>query len=506
MKSIFKATALLGSSSIVSILVGVLSCKVLASVLEPSGYGYYGLLQSFVTVASLLAGMGLATGLVRFGATSAAEGNRAAMSALCGGAWLLFIGIVTPMMFGVLILFWVPISRLALGSTQHSSAILLMGIAIWFTVAMNVQTGILNAWHRVGALAQYSVVCSVLNAATTIVAVWIWGAKGVAPAVIASAIGGWATSRYFLYRNELTSPVRTTFREKMVAARKLLWFGLPFTASVLAGNGMQLAMPMVVVHLLSTEGVGYYKATVAISVGYLGFLITAMTQDYYPRISAVKNKPEAMVSLINEQQRLIMLLAGPMILFTLALVSYIIPLIYSRHFLPAVGILEWQLIGDLFKLSSWTISFAILARCKTHVFFLTEAIFGVLSLCTTWLSVHLFGISGLGISFFATYVIYYATVWIILRRELPLFWTTYNKYLALAVLAIALTIRILPSTPLASHRTLLALGLATAFGIYSCCMLWAEYSSQACHEDKPDVPSLKACAATQAASTNVLPV
>src|ERR1019366_3394038 len=123
MTSIFKATAILGSSSVLSIILGVASCKVLASVLEPSGYGYYGLLQSFVTVTSLLSGMGMATGLVRLGATSAAEGNRAEMSALCGGAWLLFIGLVTPVMAVVLILFWAPIGRLALGSTEHSGAV-----------------------------------------------------------------------------------------------------------------------------------------------------------------------------------------------------------------------------------------------------------------------------------------------------------------------------------------------------------------------------------------------
>ncbi len=506
MTSIFKATAILGSSSVLSILLGIASCKVLASVLEPSGYGYYGLLQSFVTVTSLLSGMGMATGLVRLGATSAAEGNRAEMSALCGGAWLLFIGLVTPIMAVVLIVFWAPIGRWALGSTEHSSAVLLMGIATWFTVATNVQTGILNAWHRVEALATYSVVCSVLNAGSSVIAVWMWGAKGIVPAVIAAAIGSWAASRYFLRRSQLLSSDRTTFREKMIAARKLLSFGVPFTASVLAGNGVQLAMPMVVVHLLSTEGVGYYKATVAISVGYLGFLITAMTQDYYPRISAVKNRPLAMVALINEQQRLIMLLAGPVILCTLALVSQIIPIIYSRHFLPAVEILEWQLIGDLFKLSSWTLSFAILARCKTYVYFLTEMVFGVISLCMTWLAVHLFGIAGLGISFFAIYVVYYVTVWFILRREIPISWTAYNRNLMLALLAVALTIRVLPSTPLAAHRTLLALALAVAFGIYSLRMLWAEYNAEDRHDKQPGSPPLQACAATQAASTTSLPV
>lgn len=478
MKSLFRATAILSGSSAVSILLGLASSRILATILHPSGYGYYGLLQSFVTVASLLCGMGMATGLVRLGAGAAKQNDHATMASLCGGAWLLVALLGTPVVL-VFVLFRASISSWALGTPDHGGAILVMGVTLLFSVSMNIQNGILNAWHRVEALATYGIVNSVINAVTGILGVLIWRERGIVPAVLASAILGWAASRYFLHRAVGAVRIRTSFHQKVAAARQLLAFGGPYTASVMAGNGVQLAMPMVVVHLLNADGVGYYKAAAAISVGYLGFLVAAMTQDYYPRVSAVRDQPGALISLINEQHRLIMLLAAPIILCTLALVPYLVPLIYSRRFMPAVDILEWQLIGDFFKFSSWTLSFAILARCKSSMYFLTESLSGIITLSTTWFAVRLFGLQGLGIGFIVANVLYCGVVWIVLRRELPLKWSAYNRNLLLASLTAAFIVRVLPITPLAHFRTLIALILAGVFAAYSLRALWSEY-----HEDR----------------------
>lgn len=473
MKSIFKATAILSSSSVATILVGLVSAKVMASVLQPAGYGYYGLLQSFVLLTSLIAGLGISTGLVRMGASAVTQGDQATISSLRKASWLLFGGLVAVALL-LLALFRRTVSRWALGTPDHVGVILLMGIALLFTMAGQIQSGTLNAYHRVAALAKCSMVSVVLSAGLGVTCVLIWRAQGIVPAVIGSAVIGWVVSSHFLRRDVGRIPVRPTGGDTLKAAWSLLHFGGPYTASALIGSGVQLAMPIIVMHMLNTESVGYYKAAVAISVGYLGFLVTAMGQDYYPRVSAVRDQPRALVELINEQHRLVMIVAVPMILGTLALVPYLVPLVYSHKFTPTVEILEWQLIGDLFKFSSWTMSFAILARCRSSVYFLTEAIGGVTSLVILWLAVRWFGLPGLGISFLASYVIYYLVVWGVIRHEIPLVWTDSNKRMMLAAVGAALLIRILPSTRFANFRTLVALLLAVVAGARSLHAIWWE--------------------------------
>lgn len=488
MKSIFRATAILSGSSAVSIVVGLVSSRILAGILHPAGYGYYGLLQSFVLVASMFVGMGVATGIVRLGATAAKENNQARMAALCGGAWLLVAALGIPVLI-LMAIFRRELSIWALGTPDHAGAMAVMVFALLFTVALNVQNGILNAWHRVEALAAYGIVNSIFNAGAPVLCVLLWKDEGVVPGVVLGAVLGWMASRFFLFRAVGRSSVKPTWSERLAAARELVSFGIPYVASYTAGQGVTLAMPMVVVHLLDADGVGYYKASSAIAVSYLSFLVTAMAQDYYPRISSVREQPRAMVNLINEQTRLIMLLAAPAILFTLALVPIIVPILYSRSFMPTVAILEWQLIGDLFKFSSWTLSYAILARCKPSVYLMTESFNGVVTISCTWLAVHQFGLQGLGIGFIASTFLYLLFVWIVLRREIPLAWTRQNIQLLLMAVTAAAVVRVVHWTPFDSYRMAIAFVLATGFGIFSIRKLWHEFKSEKQSSTTPQTPA-----------------
>ena len=472
MKSIVRATAMLSGSSVVTILVGLVSAKTLALLLHPDGYGYYGLIQSVVAVASLATGMGIATGMVRHGAGSACLKDEIAVSVLRNGAWALF-GVLGGISLLILTLFRGPLSRL--GGLNQPIIMPIVGVIILFTVANNIQTGMLNTYHLVSVLATYAILNSVVCASITVSAILIGHSRGIVVAVLSGAIASWAISGTML-RRHVGRPVTNFFRwETLHAAWSLLQFGGTFTLSTLVGTGVQLALPIVVFHLLSTESVGYYKAASAIALGYLGFIVTAMGQDYFPRVSAAKDDPGALIQLINEQHRLVMLLAVPVILGTLALVPYLIPLVYSHKFMPAVEILEWQLIGDLFKFSSWTMSFAILARCKTSVYFLTESIGGITTLVTTWVGVRLFGLPGLGIASLVMFIIYYAVTWIVIRREVRLTWTSANKKMMIAAVCAATIIRILPSTPFAKLRTPIAVALAIGASLLSMRVLWHQY-------------------------------
>lgn len=474
MKSIFRSTAILSGGSVVTICVGLVSAKVMASILQPAGYGYYGLLQSFVGLASLIAGMGMSTGLVRLGAAAVARSDHATIANLRRGSWLLFggMGAITVVLLAI---FHNALSRWALGSSEHAATLVMMGVPVLLTVAASIQLGTLNTYHRVKALAKLAVLSAILGGGSSIACVLVWRSRGMVPAVISASVIGFLVSSFFVLREVGPIPSAEALPSRWKGAWSLAHFGGPYTASMLVGSGVQLALPILVLHLLDTESVGYYRAAAAISINYLGFLITAMGQDYYPRVSAVRDQPEALVALMNEQHRLVMLLAVPMILGTLALVPYLVPIVYSSKFSPAVEILEWQLIGDIFKFSSWTMSFVVLARCSSFTYFLIEGIGGAVALATAIPAVRWFGLPGLGISFLATYVLYYVVVWIVVRRQIPLRWTANNKRMLLIALSAALVVRLLPATSLHFLRTPVALIFAAACGVGSLLTIYREF-------------------------------
>jgi enterobacterial common antigen flippase len=477
MKSILRSTAILSSSSIATLIVGLLSAKIYAVLLGPTGLGFLGLLQSLVGLMGLLAGAGIGTGLVRMGASALAKDDEEQVAALQRSVWYLFwaFGLSVALL---MIILREPLSMWMLGSSEHSNSVVLVTVALLFTLASGIQVSRLNAYHRVGALAQYGVLNSVAAAAFSASMVWFWGVDGIVPATISSAVMSWVIATW-LTRRELPQPNASPSRRSLIdATRALLNFGVPYSASMLVGTGVHFVLPPLVLYVLGTQEVGWYRAAVAISVTYLGFLLTAMGMDYYPRLSAARDQPAKLVHLVNEQLRLILLLIVPLIFGLLALAQYLVPLIYSSEFRPSVQILEWQLIGDLLKFASWTMGTVVLARSRSRTIFGTELLAGVNMLAFTWIGLHLWGLQGAGIGFLGTYAVHYVVLWLIVRRDIGLVLTTTNRRVLVAVILAALGFQAMGMLDANGLRIAVTLSLATAFGLWSAFVIWKEVTGR----------------------------
>jgi PST family polysaccharide transporter len=245
---------------------------------------------------------------------------------------------------------------------------------------------------------------------------------------------------------------------------------------MVVGTGVQFALPALVLHMVGEDGVGHYRAAVAISITYLGFMLTAMGLDYYPRVSAVSDQAETVVRLVNEQLRLILILIVPLIFGMLALSSIIIPRLYSPAFAPASDILEWQLVGELFRFWSWTMGMALLARGRSRTIFMVELAFGVNILLLSFLGVRWFGLIGSGVGFLAAYAGHFLIVWAIVRSDIALRWTTENVRLMLATLA---ALGLVQGLNVAEHDVLakvIALAVAMLAGLWSLKAIWRDYN------------------------------
>lgn len=473
MKSILKATAVLSSASVVGILAGLVSAKVSAVLLGPSGMGLMGLLQSLLGLGAMIAGLGAGVGLVRAGARALATEDARELAALRRGAWLLCWSVGGLSVLIVLVM-RTPLSRLMLGSEQHNRAVMVVGAALLFTLAAGVQTSILNAHHRVSELARVQMLTSAIGLALSVPIIWRWREQGIAWAVLATGVVAWAVSFYYARRRTPPPSLRPTLQESLIAARTLLRFGVPYTASMLVSTGLQLALPVLVLHTLSTNDVGYYRAATAVSVTYLGFLVAAMAQDYYPRVSAVGDQPGVLCKLINDQCRLVLLIAGPIILVMLAVVPYLVPLVYSSQFTPAVTLLEWQLIGDIFKFAAWTMSFVILARSGSKAFFAIELVGGASLALFSLLGIRWLRLEGLGLAFLLSTITYGLVCWALLRRDIGLRWTRENELIFITLVLMAAAIRALPYVGLERARTPVALSLATLAAAGSLYVIWGQ--------------------------------
>lgn len=56
----------------------------------------------------------------------------------------------------------------------------------------------------------------------------------------------------------------------------------------------------------------------------------------------------------------------------------VISLLFTKEFIPMRALFEWQVIGDIFKVSGWLFGYVLIARGMAKSFILTEIVFGIL--------------------------------------------------------------------------------------------------------------------------------
>ena len=119
---------------------------------------------------------------------------------------------------------------------------------------------------------------------------------------------------------------------------------------------------------------------------YVGFLLGAMGADYYPRLTEVIHDKVAAVRLMNDQAQLGLAIGGPVLLLLIGLAPWVITLLYSSAFEPAVTLLQWQMVGNVFKLASWAMSIFHRRRSAWNDVFLMELSFNIVFLGYGFLS------------------------------------------------------------------------------------------------------------------------
>jgi PST family polysaccharide transporter len=292
--------------------------------------------------------------------------------------------------------------------------------------------------------------------------VYYWGKAGIVPFIVTASIMSIFTSWWFARKIPLAG-IELSWRQTRSEARGLVSLGLVFMASSLMVNGVLYVARILVLRQIGLEGVGLYQAATTLSTLYIGFVLNAMGMDFYPRLTAVAEDNAACNRMVNEQTEVGLLVAAPGVLATLTFAPLIMELFYSHRFLPAYGVLRWQILGMFLRVLSWPLGFVILAKGKGKIFFWTELTANGTHMALIWLGLYLFGLEGTGIAFFALYVFYTAMILEVVRRLSGFTWSAANLRQGLVIsscLAITFLLpRLLPQYVSLAIGTLLTLAV-----------------------------------------------
>lgn len=411
-KQILRSSAIIGGASIVGILVGIIKTKVLAVLLGPAGVGLMGLYQSIMHTAYTFAGCGLDTSGVRQIAASSGNQHVLALirrSLLWGN--LLLGGIGT----ALLLLAREPISELVFNDTAHVREIGWLGAGVFFSLLASSHMAILQGLRRIGDVARVNILASLTGLIVGVLIIWWLRQDGIHWFVISAPmtsfiVASWYASR--LPKTEDDNDWSTIIREW----QPMLRLGIPVMAAALITLVTQLLARTLVMRELGLEASGYFQASWAISMTYIGFVLGAMATDYLPRLTEAIHEPERANRLVNEQTEMGLLMAAPVLLAMLTFSPMLIELLYAESFAPAAEILRWQVMGDIFKVIGWPMGFVVLALGRGDLFVATQLNWNVIYLSCLWFGIEKIGLIVVGVGFLAAYVIQLGLVRLVVGR------------------------------------------------------------------------------------------
>lgn len=419
---ILKASSIMGGAAGITLLLGMLRVKFAAVFIGTTGVGLiasFGAVQGFI---GTLAGFGLQSSAVREIAAAVGQGDEQAIGRtvltlrrlcwLTGLTGMAAMALLSPLL-----------SQLTFGHRDHTLDIAALGVVILFGNLSGGQMALIQGMRRIADLARANIFGAAFGTVAAIGFYVSLGLRGIVPTLVAVSAFQLALSYYFARRVPVPK-VALSWRQTFSQASGMVRLGLVFMSTALMGAAVVYATIALITRFEGTQAVGLYSAAFALSGVFVGFVLSAMGADYYPRLTGVAHDKAAMCRMVNEQTEIGLLLAVPGLLATLALAPWVVRLFYTAEFLPAVELLQWFILGCVGRVISWPLGYVMLALGKGQWYFLTETSFNLFHIALVALGLYLFGIEGVAIAFFVMYVGYIGAVHLVSRHLIGFRWST----------------------------------------------------------------------------------
>jgi antigen flippase len=399
---ILKSSSLIGGSSLINILVGMIRVKYTAVYLGTLGVGLFGAYNTILGPLAMLAGMGINSSGVRQIAESVGKNDQEAIARSL--LTVRRVSWVTGLLGMVLLISLAhPLSVATFGNSSQVTALYILSATLLLGSVAGGFGAIIQGTRRIRDMALQGIIGSLASLPICIPMMMLWREKALVPMMLVSALFACFTTWWFSRRVHTVS-VQMSIRETWNEAQPLLKLGIVFMSAGLMTAATAYLQRVMIIRLLGLEANGIYASAWNLSNYYIGFILGSMGADFYPRLTAVNQNHSEVNRLVNEQTEVGILMALPGIIATITLAPFIIQVFYTTEFLSAVDVLRWQTLGLMLRLISWPMGFIMLAKGEKGWFFWNELLANVVSLGLLWLGIHFFGLVGTGMAFFALYV------------------------------------------------------------------------------------------------------
>ena len=416
-----------GSVQVLQIVINVVRGKFVALLLGPEGMGISQLLVSSTNTLKQMASCGLPLSIVR--EVAAARGNDADTSDAADDvdssadvAAVVSVArrVVLYTALGAMLLCIACsalLSRITFDNSLYTWSFVALSVMMLFSVLSDGEMSLLQGLHEVKRLSKSSLVGALVGLVAGVPLYWAFGYDGIVPAMIILAVATWAFYRHNMRRAMPGSAVSVPRSLRWAIAGRMLSLGVVLMAGTVLTTLVGYLVNMWVRALGSVGDVGLFQAANTIAGQYVAVVFTAMSLDYFPRLSAAISDNARMTVIVNRQFDLVGLVIAPLAIALMLTAPLLIRVLTSEEFMAVVPLVRWMALGLFLRAMAYPMGYISFAKGDKKLYFCLEGVFGCsVMLVVNCLCYWAWGLVGLGIAMVIVHALDVAAYYIVNHR------------------------------------------------------------------------------------------
>lgn len=399
----FKTTLLFSGVQIYQIIIRVVRSKFVAMFLGPEGMGIMTLLHSTTDLISASTNLGLKTSGVKSVAAANATHDVKKISFIVAvlRKLIFFTGMAGMFICAFLSPIW---SNLSFGNFDYTWSFIFLSVIILLDQLNNGELLLLQGMQKKKFLAQSNLIGQTIGLFVAVPLYYFFRIKAIVWVLIIHSVCCFLISKFYTRKVHIPA-VSVSRKDTILAGKEMVSLGFFLSLQYLLSVGSMYLVRAFVSHTGGLDDVGLYGAGTTIINMYIGLVFSAIATDYFPRLAGTKDN-NSLCMAMRQQAELTILMLAPIIVAFIVFIKPVVILLYSKNFLPIEGMLYWGMAATLIKAMGWALSYSILAKSESKVFFWNEFVATIYSLIFNIFGYYFFGLTGFGISIMVTYSIY----------------------------------------------------------------------------------------------------
>lgn len=407
-----KAMGIFGGVQMIGIICSIVRTKLVALWIGPVGVGLFGLFNQALEMINTATNLGIRQSSVRDISQTNEAADTGALKRVISAVrrWSRWLGLGG----AALTIALAPVlSQLTFGNEDHTWGFIALSVALLFMAITNGEHAVLQGLSKLKRLAQATMWGTIFGLVVSVPMFYYLGEASVVPSIIAYAAGCMLFA--WLLRHKDHNGARLSTGETFAIGKGFVKLGIYMTVGIFITMLTGYLFNAWLNHTAGTAEVGFYQAGYTLVNKYTGLVLTALGMEYYPRLARVAQSRMRLTAFVSQEVTVAMLVMAPIVAMFILLRSTIVWLLYAPEFETIITFITWGMLGTVWRTLSWCMAFVILAKGDGKTFLATEAVSDLIGFGLNIWMYHLWGLTGLGISFMVWYVIYTAMIYVVYR-------------------------------------------------------------------------------------------